>query len=275
MTNINIDTMKKDDLIALVLENTDEYKKTHLVEMKKADILEIVAQILLGKDTEAPEQPEVVTSEAEQAAPEAKSPAHDETPDAGETPQEAPGEAAGAEQAPPAEMDTAAGDTDLTTEEIVAKAYDENCKKVKGPRIDKDEFKKTAIEKAIAALTGSELPAEIRAIVVQTIDTLLTDKSAFIPMNDTEKKMLATLPKMKDFAVDTAIVGKDWLDMVETQHEIPVSSTRALIVSLKKKKYISVKGRNSGEKITKVQLTERGIRYLTQSGALQFNEIPA
>jgi hypothetical protein len=88
-------------------------------------------------------------------------------------------------------------------------------------------------------------------------------------INETEKAMLATLPIMDGFkGTDSAVTGKDWLAKVEAKHNIPKSSTRALIVSLKKKEYISVKGRNSGQKVTTVQLAERGIKYLVDAGIL-------
>lgn len=271
---MTIENIRKDDLITLILANTDEYKKTHLVEMKKDKVFAIATPFLPAEGTT---EPKGVNSETEQAAKEPEAPAHDETPEAKETPQAKPTDVTDSEKdgtGEPAPQEKASADPSVI--QMVEAAYAENEKKVKGNRLDKDEFRKTAIEKTVAGLTGSETEAEIRAAVVQTITTLLTDKSAFIPINETEKTMLATLPIMDGFkGTDSAIVGKDWLDKVEAEHSIPSSSTRALIVSLKKKKYISVKGRNSGEKVTKVQLMERGIQYLMQNGLLPQDKLSA
>ena len=82
---------------------------------------------------------------------------------------------------------------------------------------------------------------------------------AFVPMNDNERKMLETIPLLSDYnGIESEVNGKGFLQKVKELHNIEVTTSRALMVSLKRKKYITIGG---GRK-TFIVLLERGIRHL-------------
>lgn len=220
--------MTKPELVTLIMENTTEYKKTHLMEMHKADLERIAAAF-------AP-------AEASAALSETEAPTHVATPDSGTTLTQA-------------------------TQEAVEAVYDEYQKMVKGSRMDKEEFRATAIEAAIARLDNGANPEIIRETVVSAIKELLEDKVAFCPINDNEKLMLATIPRLPDFTgLDSVLDGKGFLEKVQDLHGVSVATSRALMVSLMRKRFYQIIGKKSGQKKTTIKLQSRGIRYLIRNG---------
>ena len=139
---------------------------------------------------------------------------------------------------------------------------------IKGPRMDKEEFKKTAIQKIIDTMADNGT-SNVDEVANQVITQLLENKTYFCPINNVEKMMLQTIPTVNDFTgVDSIIDGKTFLQKVGETHGIKVSTTRALMVSLCKKGYYEIKGIKSGQRKSTIYLKERGIRYLENSGLL-------
>lgn len=152
----------------------------------------------------------------------------------------------------------------------IGAAYDSNIKMVKGPRMDKAYFRQIAIEKATQALAGVTDLDTIETVVKATMEALLSNKTAFCPINETEALMLSTIPKLPDFeTLESTMDGKGMLAKVAELHGVEAATTRALMVSLCRKGFYTIKGIKSGQKRTTIQLQERGIRYLIDNGLLE------
>lgn len=151
---------------------------------------------------------------------------------------------------------------ELSHLETAEDAYENNRKLIKCSRIDTQQFRKMAVDKiaSMIAHDSSAIPSDIAATV---ISTLLENKTRFYPINETEKLMLETIPMLSDFhGVDSAIDGKHFLQKVSELHGVPISTLKALMVSLCRKGFYEIKGIKSGQKRTTVHLQERGIQYL-------------
>lgn len=224
--------MTKAELATLIMANTGQYKKTHLAKMHLADLETLAAPYM-----------EATPASEDTASMGVETLAHAATPIGAETLPQAP--------AAPHIADA------------VAEVYDENAKMVRGPRLDKEEFRKVVIEKAVAQLLPGAAPATVRKVTLATMEELLQNKTAFCPINDTERLMLETIPLLDDFeSIESVIDGKGFLAKVKEVHGIENSTTRALMVSLCRKGFYRIIGVKSGQKKTTIVLQERGIRYL-------------
>jgi len=208
--------MTKPALVAFIMENTTEYKKTHLMEKHKAE-LEIIAAAFqpLGNSEDG--------TSAESSLPNALAKA-------------------------------------------VEKVYEDNKKLVKGRRLDKDEFKTTVIEKVMDLLSSDTpaYPSAVSDITISTMEQLIAEPATFCPINDNERKMLESIPLVPGYkGIESTVGGKEFLQKVKELHNIEIATSRALMVSLKRKKFISIGGgKNGGGAKTSITLLERGIRLL-------------
>ena len=228
--------MTKIQLTTFIMAQTNEYKKTNLMKMHIAD-LEVLAQPFQSKEPLI-ESPQLTLCE----------PLVFETIEQVESTEILSQEPAGS-----------------TIYTLVEETYDKHKKLVKGPRLDKEEFRTTAIAKIIDALATAE-SADVDHITIQVITTLLENKTYFCPINDVERLMLSTIPQMKEFhGMDSILEGKGFLEKVNELHGIAISTSRALMVSLCKKGFYEIKGKKSGQKHTTLHLKERGIKYLQQT----------
>jgi len=81
-------------------------------------------------------------------------------------------------------------------------------------------------------------------------------------MNENERKILETIPLLADYeSVTSEVNGKIFLQKVKELHNIEISISRALMVSLKHKQFITIGG---GRK-TFIVLLERGVRHLNKA----------
>ena len=155
-------------------------------------------------------------------------------------------------------------ETVLNVQLMILSAYNENAKLVKGRRLDKTEFRETVMEKVIAQITDiTTVDSDtIAALTISTINELMAEPVAFCPMNENEQKMLETIPLLSDYTdAESQVNGKAYLQKVKELHNIEITTSRALMVSLKRKKYITIGG---GRK-TFIILLERGIRHLNKA----------
>ena len=153
--------------------------------------------------------------------------------------------------------------------DVILGAYEKNKKLVKGRRLDKVEFLETVVEKVAAQIISGELsdPQAISYFTVATITALMAEPVAFLPINDTERKMLESIPLMAEYEnVESTVGGKEFLQKVKELHNIEIGTSRALMVSLKRKKFIAIGGgvKGGGTKTT-VTLLERGVRHLRKA----------
>ena len=82
-------------------------------------------------------------------------------------------------------------------------------------------------------------------------------------LTDTEKLMLETIPKLEGFTDASSIItGKAFLAAVKTMHNVETTTSRSLMVSLRKKNYFRIIGKKSGQKHTTIQLLDKGAQYL-------------
>ena len=73
------------------------------------------------------------------------------------------------------------------------------------------------------------------------------------------RSVSSSIPLLSDYSgIESEVNGKGFLQKVKESHNIDVTTSRALMVSLKRKKYITIGG---GRK-TFIALLERGIRHL-------------
>ena len=152
--------------------------------------------------------------------------------------------------------------TDGTIYDVAATTFDKHKKLVKGPRIDKAEFKKTAIQEIINTMASSD-SSNLDEVTIEVINRLLENKTYFCPINDIEKLMLQTIPAMSEFQDESSIIeGKRFLQKVGELHGVPASTSRALMVSLCRKGFYEIKGVKSGQKQTTLLLMPRGVEYL-------------
>lgn len=229
--------MTKAELTTLIMANTDNNKKSHLAKMHIADLENLAAPYMM--DTEPRNTLHMIAGIA----------AYTRTSDSAEI--------------------LSVGPIAPTLADAVAAVYDEHVKMVKGPRIDKAEFREVAIEKAAAQLHPEDMPATIREVTLSTMEKLLHNKTLFCPINHKERRMLATIPLLDDFTgIDSIMNGKEFLIKVRSIHNMEPSTTRALMVALCRKGFYSIKGVKSGQNHTTIQLRERGIRYLINEGLL-------
>jgi vacuolar-type H+-ATPase subunit C/Vma6 len=102
----------------------------------------------------------------------------------------------------------------------------------------------------------------ISELTVSLMRAMLENFASFCPMNDKERKMLETIPLLSDYEnTESHVNGKNFLQKVKELHNIEISTSRALMVSLKKKQFIDI----GGGKKTFITLLERGIRYLSKT----------
>ena len=227
--------MTKSQLTTFIMGLSAEHKKTNLMKMHIAD-LEALAESLKNSE------PTQTTLCEDEPLP------HTPTPEIVESIPEL--------------------ESGCSVYDLASAAYDIHKKLVKGPRIDKDEFRHTAISKIIDALANCE-SSNADAVTVEVINNLLQNKTHFCPLNDTERLMLATIPVLDEFhGIDSAIDGKTFLQKVNELHGVATGTTRALMVSLCRKGFYEIKGVKSGQKRTTLHLMERGIQYLENAGLL-------
>ena len=154
----------------------------------------------------------------------------------------------------------------LNVKQMILSVYDENKKLVKGRRLDKTEFRETVVEKVLAQITDSAaVEAEtVATLTLATINELIADPAAFCPMNDNELKMLKSIPLVQGYEnIESTVGGKEFLQKVKELHNIEIATSRALMVSLKRKKLIAIGGgKNGGGEKTSITLLKRGIRHL-------------
>ena len=149
-------------------------------------------------------------------------------------------------------------------EEVILSTYEANKKSIKMRRIDKDEFRQAVIQTAAGkVVAGGVFDTEsITALTISVIGELATNLVAFCKVNDNERKMLETIPLLDDYEnIESEVNGKNFLQKVKELHNIEVTTSRALMVSLKRKQLITIGG---GRK-TFVVLLERGIRHLRKT----------
>jgi hypothetical protein len=205
MNIIDMNTMTKEELTELVMKKTHTYKKTNLMKMLKADLIEVAKLHLIEATPEAShlaesetEQPEVITTPSEEQ----------------------------------------------TTDEVP------------------EEFKAVEVKEIAETEKKSAKPTEKK-----TSKKSVSDKPEEKPikerLNDTEKLMLQTIPQLPEFKNSTdSVLSKDLLAKMEELHKIPISTTRALLVSLKKKEYLTLRGKRTGLKQTTIWLGVNGLRFL-------------
>jgi hypothetical protein len=88
-------------------------------------------------------------------------------------------------------------------------------------------------------------------------------------ISDKEKIFLSLIPTHPDFkGVDSELVSRVIIKQAAAHHGLPIPQGRAVFQSLRAKGYYSAKGRESGVNLTTLQLTEQGIRYLTDNNLL-------
>ena len=282
--------MTKPELVTFIMENTSEYKKTHLMEKYKAE-LEVIAAAFqhpaehenAANDELAPEAQK--ESEKSHAASEVENETVITQPDneiysEPATPENAPEDlsvntpAADSAQAPPAFLPVHDEPSDNIDEhlppqtnetnevnEVILMAYEDNKKIAKIRRADKNEFRETVIEKVLEQVTAAGLtePKAIAELTISIIQTYASDLTTFCPMNNNERKMLETIPLMTEYEnAGSKVTGKNFLQKVKELHNIEITASRALMVQLKRKKYIAIEG--SKEKY--IVLLERGIKHL-------------
>ena len=119
------------------------------------------------------------------------------------------------------------------------------------------EHENLVLEQVTAA--GLTEPKAIAELTISVIQTYAGDLTAFCLMNDNERKMLETIPLMAEYEnADSKVAGKNFLQKVKELRNIEITTSRALMVQLKRKKYIAIEG--SKEKY--IVLLERGIKHL-------------
>lgn len=233
--------MTKPELVTLIMANTGEYKKTHLMEMYKVDLEKIAVAF---------HQPEVAENRtADAPALEGQGTTEDN--------QLAQNDEIGTPTAPSPASALA---------KAIEKVYEDNEKLVKGRRLDKDEFKATVIEKVTAQmpLDTPAYPSAVSDTTIATMQQLMAEPIAFCPINENERKMLESIPFVPGYeGVESTIDGKDLLQRVKELHNIEIATSRALMVSLKRKKLVAIGGgKNGGGTKTTITLLERGVRHL-------------
>lgn len=224
--------MTKPQLVAFIMEKTTEYKKTHLVEKYKDELEAIAATFMQA----AIELAKVSPADAEVCTARENAPT-ETTPN-------------------PAVASSAY--------EVILAAYEANKKSIKMRRIDKDEFKQTVLQVTAGrvATDGTTNTESITDLTISVMGELATNLIVFCPMNDNERKMLETIPLLTDYENNESEVnGKNFLQKVKELHNIEVSTSRALMVSLKRKQFITIGG---GRK-TFIVLSERGIKHLDKT----------
>lgn len=272
--------MTKPELVTFIMERTAEHKKTNLLKKHK-DELEIIAaalSALVGAvSTEADTQRPTAVSEAVDSSTEGISITTEDDLQVEPSSEPQPGyekwsEPATAENAPsnlgePSDIvsDYLPAPVECADEvsAVILDVYEENKKIVKARRMDKNEFVETVVEKTTARVIAEHVTDQeaIKTLTVTVMQDLLTDLVAFCPMNDNEKKMLETIPLLPDYqSVESQVNGKGFLQKVKELHNIEINTSRALMVSLKKKRYITI----GGGKKTFIILLERGVRYLSK-----------
>jgi len=246
--------MTKSELVAFIMENTTEYKKTHLVEKYKDELETIAATfrtteiIETGTDCEP-------SDNADKLPTVFHAPEIFENGTEGELSDDAVDSSPATDGEPPA--DEPQGDI----EEMIAEAYEDNKKMVKMRLLDRNEFRETVIEKTLERVAAEGLTSA-KDIVEQTISTLrefMENLTAFCPMKDSERIIFETIPLMEGYENEQSqISGKMLLQKVKELHKIEPRTASALLVSLKRKKFIAIEG---GKK-SYVVLLERGIKHL-------------
>ena len=131
--------MTKLELVTFIMANTEEYKKTHMMEMYKAD-LEVIAATF-GSD------------EAEDTANASESNHEEATTIATDVPDNSdePSDNANVDSIPAdtVEEQASTDEPQSAIEEMIAEAYEDNKKMVKMRLLDRNEFKETVIEKTL------------------------------------------------------------------------------------------------------------------------------
>jgi len=238
--------MTKTQLVTFIMENTMEFKKTHLVEKYKSELEEIAAKFQVAEIDENGTDGE--------SAPAAQPKVEIVQPSA---------EVENGTSAPWLESESQPENEESSDPitKIILATYEENKKSVKARRIDKDEFKRAVVDTVTAkvAADGPDGEDTIKALTISIMSRLSQNLIAFCPMNDNERKMLETIPLLADYENPASEVnGKNFLQKVKELHNIEVSTSRALMVSLKRKQFITIGG---GRK-TFIVLLERGKKHL-------------
>ena len=90
-----------------------------------------------------------------------------------------------------------------------------------------------------------------------------------IKINDNEKLLLATIPRLPDFkGVDSVMDGRRFLKKAEELNGVPLGKGCNLFGVLRDKEFYSAKGRKEGQNRTTFQLSALGIKYLSDNGLL-------
>ena len=88
-------------------------------------------------------------------------------------------------------------------------------------------------------------------------------------ISDSEKAFLSMIPTQPDFNGVNSIMGaRAIIKKMQEVHGLPIPSGRTVFLSLKNKGYYNTKGRESGQALTTFQLSELGIKYLTENNLI-------
>jgi len=137
-----------------------------------------------------------------------------------------------------------------------------------------DEHKKSHL----TAMKNSDLEA-ILAELTPAVDTEAKEADAVVDTavaeetkvddvtpDENEQKVLATIPTLDEYTgTDAELIARDLLKKVEALHKIPFATGRKHFRSLRKKGYISTKGKAESKKFTTLQLTALGIQYFVDN----------
>ena len=127
----------------------------------------------------------------------------------------------------------------------------------------------TAADPAVATDPVEDVPVDATVSPEAEAELVVSSENKRTKINDTEKLMLATIPTLPDFEnVGSVMNGRNFLKVAEEVHAIPIRKGQALFASLKNKGYYSTMGRESGQARTTFQLSDIGIKYLSDNGLL-------
>ena len=91
-------------------------------------------------------------------------------------------------------------------------------------------------------------------------------------ISENEKIFLSMIPLHPDFkGVDSVLGARAVIKQAQEAHGLSVITGRAVFASLKNKGYYTAKGKESGQRLTTLQLTELGIQYLKENSLIAEN----
>ncbi len=231
-----------------------DYKKTNLMKMHIADLKELYQDLVAPEETVPPLLAGEVYIEQEMFVPVlVMENAPEEVLEPIPTP--VPVAVVEAKETPVV--------ADIHTQ--ATEALTQALKSIKGLRMKKSDFKAEAQARIEGVLMAGDVD-DVEQVVESVLSQMMENLTHLAPINEAERKMLETIPKTSEFQdCSSVLTSKALLSKVQELHGIPASTSRALMVSLRKKGFYDIKGKKSGEKVAKIHLLERGINFLNQN----------